>query len=802
MYTHVDPTEEATAALIARIMRRRSIGALKFERFSAANDELLGPLLERHGNATRDISLSGTSVASPVVKAPRLRTLNLSGCRALLAPKLEVPLLRELDVSQTWLSDFEFAKVFKGVADSGAELQVLRARSCKNLSFADVPAMPKLQVLDATRTPITDITLANLCTAAPILRTLYIGECRKLLRPTINAPSLESLSMRTAGSVREVTLTTPALRHLDVSECRFSSRSLMSALSACSETLETLQAVNCHDINALFEPEGWDHAGGDADREAGAAEPPAAPAPLMRMLARLDVGLSAVRDDGVRQLVDAAPALVSLSVRQCFSISSGMRFAHDSLQELELSGTSIGDESVAGILQGCPALRRLSVRGCRGVVCTGFAHPGIDTLDISFTRVTSAALTAVCCSENFPSLKHLTAESCRKTTNAVIVSSSLETLSLSYSPDLVSLKLAAPALVSLRLDRTPWIEELEIHAPLLRNAFVAFGGRKTITKLKSVCPTAHINVGDDIWWKSAAGPPRRAPGGVPSPNARTAREGGSAVGVGGAGRHPGWGSTPASPPSPPRRSATAAADAGAAATRSPAEEPGNAERLAELEAAAEEIRGEMGAEGLTDLQRHGLKMRYQRARAAFKKEERRQRAEACSEVTAPSATSHQRPPRPTADATRADVAAHDVIDSEDRAGVDGAGSNTRPGVVVSDADQTGDRTGTVASSADVESPPAVRGSPPAVRGGAGGHSQETDAASRSGSVVSESRDAMRLESPDLLVLEMRAEDMKRELETEGLTELQRYSLKVRYRRIRAACIKEERRLRESRNAAV
>uniref|UniRef100_A0A7S1CD54 F-box domain-containing protein n=1 Tax=Bicosoecida sp. CB-2014 TaxID=1486930 RepID=A0A7S1CD54_9STRA len=812
MFTSAVPDAAASSALAARLARHRVLRQLRLERFPHLDDAAVAPILARHATTLRELSLSGTGVASPAADAPQLRSLTLSNIRNLMAPAIVAPRLRELDVSSTFLSDHDLARVLRTtVGGDGGALEVLRARSCKNVTFASAPALPALRVLDVTRTQVTDATLGELCAAAPLLETLYLSECRRLLEPTVVGDRMLSLSMRSAGSVRRVTLRTPALRHLDVSECRFSAASLLEALNAVAGTLETLVAVNCHDVLAV---EG-DGVGGAA--AAGGFAP-------MPRVTRVDLSQSNVRDATVRALVGASPSLTSLTLRQCFLVRDEWSLAHDALTELSLESTHTTDAAVAATLHGCPALRRLSVRNCDQVTGVGFAHASLEAMDISHSRFTRESLTAVTSAEAMPRLRELQASSVRKVGDAVIVSPSLEVINFGFNPELASMRIAAPSLTSLDINRTLTLqgEDVEVHAPNLREVHVEYCNSRVIARVQAACPGVKCLVGRDVWggkvsWgaavaSSASSPPRAAARHAESPAddptdaddvRRGLEEGKDGVGGGGA--------------------------AAAAPVSSP-----DLEALREI---AAELKAEVAAEGLSDLQRYGLRKRHQKAHAAVIREERRLRQAAAAAAEDAPASAAATPASngaagsgsgggdgdvggggaaanegkaddlPVAAAergTEADVAASDG-GGDVGAGADGAGSSLPPPPLPSSSSRSSSSSKPPSGAAGGAGRDG-RGRGGSVGGGgaggaAGGH-RDGDVMERSSasSVVSGGDSAtFRLESPELLVLEMRATDMKRELDgASDLTELQRYALKRQYQRCRAAVIREERRLRELR----
>ena len=182
---------------------------------------MLQPVLWQHAASLRSLSLVGSSIASVMagVSLPRLTTLDLTGCRALMEIAISAPTLQHLTLSRTAVGALELSRL------PLSSLKSLELESCRNLhSFpqqpnsSEVTPLPVLELLNVSNTPLTDANLRAVVSACTTLRTLHCRSSRVLKTPQITSNSLRVLSLSRCRELTGPILNCGQLLELDVSK--------------------------------------------------------------------------------------------------------------------------------------------------------------------------------------------------------------------------------------------------------------------------------------------------------------------------------------------------------------------------------------------------------------------------------------------------------------------------------------------------------------------------------------------------------------------------------------------------------
>lgn len=231
-------------------LTRDVVHTLEFNDFSKLDDPMLEPALARHGSSLQELSLVGSHIASAMsdIALPRLNTLDLSGCRALMQLNVTAPALQHLTLSRTAVGALELARL------PLSSLVSLHLESCKNLdafpkdpNTAHLSPLPVLQVLNVSNTPLSDANLAGAVAACPALHTLLCRSSRVLKRPHIVSSSLRTVSFSRCRVLTGPVLECTALEELDLSKTCVEDAPLGTILATC-RSLRQLDITECQDL--------------------------------------------------------------------------------------------------------------------------------------------------------------------------------------------------------------------------------------------------------------------------------------------------------------------------------------------------------------------------------------------------------------------------------------------------------------------------------------------------------------------------------------------------------------------------
>tara|TARA_B110001452_G_scaffold242393_1_gene225167 strand:+ start:213 stop:2873 length:2661 start_codon:yes stop_codon:yes gene_type:complete len=209
-------------------------------------------------DATGCVNLPADAVQSLLPRCPRIRTLDLSGCRRIEALQLVSDSLEVLRVcwcshltalslecpSLRRLYSYGAPRLSQISASCGA-LRLLELQKAKALEDAALPpltsSLPALAVLN-----LTDCQLLRSPTiASDRLTTIHLYNCLQLAAPTIMCPLLTTLNLTYCTALKELTLECPQLASLLCAGCKaLREDAVLEAVQACP-ALRTFDLTGC-----------------------------------------------------------------------------------------------------------------------------------------------------------------------------------------------------------------------------------------------------------------------------------------------------------------------------------------------------------------------------------------------------------------------------------------------------------------------------------------------------------------------------------------------------------------------------
>ncbi|CAM6098750.1 unnamed protein product [Calypogeia fissa] len=486
------------------------------------------------------LCLKRTGTASATLICPRLVGLDVSSCHKLSdsgvrAAATACPLLASLDMSNcAYVSD----ETLREISMACTNLRSLDASYCPNISLEGV-RMPMLIELKLQGCEgILSSSMAALSTCA-MLEDLALDFCWLLTAISLDLPRLRQISLTNNRKFVELTLRSPALTKLNLSNCPILNRVDITSSSLQSLVLRqqnglSSMALQCSWLREvdLSECENLTDAVCDVFSDGGGC-------PKLKVLI-LD------SCEGLNNVKLSSSSLQSLSLVGCRNIVS-LKLVCPVLQQLHLDGCDhLTEASFAPVgllslnLGICPHLVKLRVeasqmtsldlRGCGVLSQAVLRCPALLSLDASYcSQLGDDCLdetTASC-----PSIQSLVLASCPSVGPVGLLSlkrlKDLTTLDLSYTflTDLSPIFEACPGLKVLRLSACKYLGDTALDAlhggkvlPELRELDLSYGslGNSAIEGVMALCPhLSHVSLNGlthvtDHLWARVSSPPQTA----------------------------------------------------------------------------------------------------------------------------------------------------------------------------------------------------------------------------------------------------------------------------------------------------
>ena len=221
-------SRERYAPLIPLALRSPHLSLLTLASFGPLlTDAVVQPIIDQHAPTLLSLCLAHNDLVNPSIASASLSSVDLSRNRRLQCPRLSCPALVQLDLSRTFVNDFDLAKSCEGLT----RLRVLRLQSCKNVRLLPL-RLPHLSIVDLSNTAVVDEAVARIAQSSPVLSVLFANECSTLRAPAIASATLTVLSLRSCESLRAPTILCPALTELDLSDTPVTDAALVTALSS------------------------------------------------------------------------------------------------------------------------------------------------------------------------------------------------------------------------------------------------------------------------------------------------------------------------------------------------------------------------------------------------------------------------------------------------------------------------------------------------------------------------------------------------------------------------------------------
>jgi hypothetical protein len=407
---------------------------------SLLNDENIQLLLEKHCYTLHTLSLSHSDLVGPIIRCSNLISADLSKCRKLSAPILACPQLTELDFSRNFLNDLDLQRA---LLESSERLKILKLQYCKNIRTFPLN-IRNIQILDLSGTSIIDDTVNNVATF-PLLRVLFLHDCKELHAPFILNDNLAVLSLRGCINLKNPQINCQNLKDLELSNTDLRDIYIANALRSC-RSLESLSLEKCYE---LFEPSinslSTNNDGENSENNENSV--------IFPHLSRLDLSQSSLNALGLSTLLSLAPNITQLSVAQLKIANDWLSLPLPStVQHLNLRAAYITDAVLSEFLLRNQQITLLNLRNCVEITGNALSCRELRDLDLSHTALTSENLSALFSEHNCPKLTKLTADFCKNLTRITISSSNLVELSCKMNGNLVSLALCCSKLQVVELN--------------------------------------------------------------------------------------------------------------------------------------------------------------------------------------------------------------------------------------------------------------------------------------------------------------------------------------------------------------
>ena len=282
---------------------------------------------------------------SPVIASSTLTALSLRSCEGLRSASLLCPMLRELDLSDTGVSDAALAAALSCLS----QLRVLSLRQCDQLAAPALTAdLPLLESLELSMSAVQSEGVRTFMLRAPQLQSLQAAQCAKLTdglgRDTAllssSLSSLCDLNLRFSAvseqDVDALLTACPVLSRLSISCCM-----LVTRLSSSSSSLRHLDMAYCPVDNAAFA--------------------------------------------SILSSSSASSCLFPHLVSACFDQCNGLLHAsarHRQLQELRLAGCRL----LESLSVDCPSLSVLDVSSCIALSSLSLSADAVASLRLVHAR--------------------------------------------------------------------------------------------------------------------------------------------------------------------------------------------------------------------------------------------------------------------------------------------------------------------------------------------------------------------------------------------------------------------------------